>query len=132
MGKIVRASTPYGVAVCLVLLAFLLRYTAYDDLDNRFPFAFFMPAILLAAWYGGMGPGLFAVATGVLLGDYFFLPPHRSFGPLTHTEKLAISMFALTAVLGVVLFEHLHTKIRELKRRLDGTEDLHQLTTKMQ
>ena len=38
------------------------------------PFGFFLPATMVAAWYGGFGPGLLAAFLGLLRGDYFFLP----------------------------------------------------------
>jgi hypothetical protein len=32
-------------------------------------------AVLVAAWYGGLGPGLLAIAFSTLAAVYFFLPP---------------------------------------------------------
>lgn len=108
----------YAVAAGAVLVAFALRYGIYGTLDNRLPFAFFTPATLVAAWYGGLGPGLFAVLAGLLLGDYFFLPPHQSEVPLGEPERTAIGTFAMTNALIVVLFAHLHSRLRELEDRL--------------
>src|SRR5256885_16806791 len=39
----------------------------------------FLCAIILAAWIGGVRPGLAATALSVLAFDYFFLPPTSSF-----------------------------------------------------
>src|SRR5882762_4060079 len=39
----------------------------------------FLCAIIFAAWFGGVGPGLVATALSVLAFDYFFLPPTYSF-----------------------------------------------------
>ncbi|MBX9812255.1 MAG: DUF4118 domain-containing protein [Burkholderiales bacterium] len=66
-----RRVNGYVAAVALVAIAFGLRYGLYGGLDNHLPFGFFLPAAMLAAWYGGMGPGMLAAASGLLLGDFF-------------------------------------------------------------
>lgn len=117
----------YAVAVCLVATAFFLRYGLYGTLDNRLPFAFFTPATLIAAWYGGLGPGLLAALSGLLLGDYFFLPQHEAGGPLEEAERTVIGTYAMTNTLIVVLFAHLHSRLRdredELRKLKGGQED---------
>ncbi len=117
----------YGVAVVGVAVAFLLRWAIYGSLDNRLPFAFFLPATMIAAWYGGLGPGLLAAGMGLLLGDYFFLPPHVAWGPMGEAERTAIAIYALTSTLSVVLFDNLHVRIRrlecELRERDAGSAD---------
>lgn len=105
----------YGVAVGAVLIAFFLRLVLFGELDNRLPFAFFLPAAIVAAWYGGLGPGLLAAAAGLLLGDYFFLPPHHALGPLGAAERTSIVVFAGTSTLAVVLIGNLHARIRSLE-----------------
>lgn len=108
----------YAVAAGAVLVAFALRYGIYGALDNRIPFAFFTPATLIAAWYGGLGPGLLAALAGLLLGDYFFLTPHRSEVPVGEPERTAIGTYAMTNALIVVLFANLHIRLRQLEDRL--------------
>src|SRR5476649_283426 len=63
----------YGVAVLAVLAAFVIRYMIYGDFQNRLVFTFFVPAAVVAVWYGGLGPGIVATILGLLLGDYFFM-----------------------------------------------------------
>ena len=108
----------YGVAVGVVVIAFLLRWALFGYLDNRLPFAFFLPAAMIAAWYGGMGPGLLAAGAGLLLGDFFFLPPHNALGPLGDAERTVITVYAITSTLAVMLMESLQVKIRRLERAL--------------
>src|SRR5687768_3398704 len=104
----------YTVAVVLIGVAFSLRYTLYGTLDNRLPFSFFIPATIIAAWYGGLGPGMLAAVGGLILGDYFFLPPHRADGPMMgEAERTAIGMYAMIVTLVVVLFWHLHSQLRD-------------------
>ncbi len=113
----------YAVAVSAVALAFVLRYSIYGTLDHRLPFSFFTTATLIAAWYGGLGPGMLAALAGLLLGDYFFLPPHQSGSPLGEAERTAIGSYALTSTLIVVLFWNLHSRLRDLDGRLGRSKD---------
>jgi two-component system sensor histidine kinase/response regulator len=121
-----RKSTPlqrYAVAIGAVMLAFALRYGIYGTLDHRLPFSFFTTATLVAAWYGGLGPGMLAAMAGLLLGDYFFLPKHESGTPMGEAERTAIGSYALTSTLIVVLFWNLHSRLRELEDRLGKAKD---------
>ncbi len=108
----------YVVAVVAVAAAFLLRYTIYGTLDHRLPFAFFIPATLIAAWYGGLGPGFLAAVAGLLLGDFFFLPPHEAGAAMSEAARTAIGVYAMTSTLIVVLFWNLHTRLRDCEDRL--------------
>ena len=108
----------YAVALVAVGVAFALRYGLYGTLENRIPFAFFTLATLISAWYGGLGPGMLAAVGGLLLADYFFLPPHSPEGGLGETERTSIGIYAMTNTLVVVLFWHLHTKLRETEDQL--------------
>src|SRR5262245_46889405 len=109
----------YAVAIAAILGAFAVRYGLHGTLENRIPFAFFTLATLIAAWYGGLGPGLLAAVGGLTLTDYFFLPPHSPEGGLGETERTAIGIYALTNTLIVVLFWHMHTRLRDLEDRVD-------------
>jgi K+-sensing histidine kinase KdpD len=114
----------YAVAVVAVSAAFGLRYGIYGTLDHRIPFAFFTVSTLVAAWYGGLGPGMLAALAGLLLGDYFFLPPHQpDGGTFGEAERTAIGIYAMTNGLVVVLFWRLHSRLRELEDRLAKSRD---------
>ena len=108
----------YAVAVGAVMLAFALRYGIYGTLDNRLPFSFFTTATLIAAWYGGLGPGMLAAIAGLLIGDYFFLPKHEAGTPMSEPVRTAIGTYALTNTLIVVLFWNLHARLRDLEDKL--------------
>ena len=109
----------YGVAVGMVILAFVLRYWLFGTQDHRFPFIFFVPAALVATWYGGMAPGLLATAAGLMLGDYFFLSDHEALGPVREIERISIGVYAVTTMLCVMLLEDLHNRIRRLEHALE-------------
>ena len=106
----------YGVAVLLALAAFAVRYGIHGELASRLPFGFFTPAAMLAAWYGGVGPGFVAYVIGLILGDLFFLPSHDAFGTVGSTDSVALGVYTLTTATGIGLIEHLHITIRRMQR----------------
>ncbi len=113
------AAQRYGVAVLAVTVAFALRYAVYGDLQNRIVFTFFVPAALVAAWYGGLGPGILATVLGLLLGDFFFLPPRLALWPLDTAGIRGITVFTVTTSVCVALCENLHRYIRRLEHALE-------------
>jgi PAS domain S-box-containing protein len=64
---------PYGIAVLATGLALLLRGALWPVLGNAFPFVTFLPAIMVASYYGGLRAGLATTVLSALAGDYFLL-----------------------------------------------------------
>ena len=52
----------YGIAVASVLLALALTLHVQPLFDST-SFSLFFAAVMVSAWYGGLGPGLVATAT---------------------------------------------------------------------
>jgi K+-sensing histidine kinase KdpD len=119
----------YGAAVLAVLAAFALRYLIYDGPPNRLVFTFFVPAAIVAVWYGGLGPGILATVLGLLLGDYFFMMSRKALWPLGNRESMAVGVYALTTLVCVILCERLHRRIRQFERALD--DERHQRQAKL-
>jgi PAS domain S-box-containing protein len=67
-----NAAMRYGAAVVAVLLATLGRAMIYPWLGGQVPFGIFIPAVLIAALYGGTGPGLLATALSIPAAYFFF------------------------------------------------------------
>jgi len=44
-------------------------------LGFQLPFLTLYPAVVIAAWAGGLGPALLATGLGVASAVYFFMPP---------------------------------------------------------
>jgi Domain of unknown function (DUF4118) len=59
----------YGVAVLAVGTAFLVKLLLDPLIVQETPFLLVFAAILISAWYGGLGPGLLATFTGGLAAD---------------------------------------------------------------
>ncbi len=90
----------YATAAAFVGLAGLARWLLAPMLSDRQVFATFYVSAVAAAWWGGLGPSLFAVVLGYLVADWFFVPPQHSFSEpnLTNTGMyflvgLAIAFF---------------------------------------
>jgi PAS domain S-box-containing protein len=65
----------YAVALLAFAAAVALRRVLDPWLGSNVPYLAFFPAVLVAAWYGGFGPGALATALGTLAAMYFYLPP---------------------------------------------------------
>jgi two-component system, LuxR family, sensor kinase FixL len=91
----------YGVAVAVIAAALGLRLLLRPWLGSSVPYLQFFPAILLAAWYGGFGPG--ALATG-LIAMYLFLPP-AGLAVSGAGDLLSLSLFLATG-LGIAWINH--------------------------
>jgi two-component system sensor kinase FixL len=61
----------YGIAPASVAIALAVRALLGPVLEDQAPYLFFVPAVLVAAGLGGLGPGLVATALALLLGFFF-------------------------------------------------------------
>lgn len=59
----------YAVAALCVALAAVVRGLLADVLSDRKPFPTLYVAVTVAAWFGGLGPTLFAMALGYVIAD---------------------------------------------------------------
>ena len=67
----------YGIAVLSVAAALnISRWPALHLRDA--PVSLFLCAVILSAWFGGVGPGLLATTLSALAFYYYFLPPMYS------------------------------------------------------
>jgi signal transduction histidine kinase len=83
----------YGVAAGIIVSA--LVYAAIDHLlvDGGSPFLAFTPAVMIAAWFGGLGPGLFATVLGGMIGNYFWGPPLHTLAIVAPHELIHTVVF---------------------------------------
>jgi PAS domain S-box-containing protein len=89
----------YLAALAVVALAALLRMALEPLWGNQIPFIFFYPAIMLAAWVGGLGPGLAATVVSATLADYLWIEPARSLRIESATDALALATFVVNGSL---------------------------------
>ena len=92
------AAARYGVAVVSVLVFVAIKLLLAETPIPQSPFLLLSAAVMVAAWFGGLGPGLLATALATAAGDYFFWSPFGSFtGP--GLNALPLALFALQGVL---------------------------------
>jgi PAS domain S-box-containing protein len=99
-----RASR-YAVSLFLVVAVLLLRLALQPWLGLSVPFLPFFPAVILASWLGGRGPGLLAVALTAAISDFLFLRPIYSFAIDETADRLSLPLFVVVGVSIVWLFE---------------------------
>ncbi len=69
----------YAIAIVSTIATVVLRHSLGEWGRHASPFLFVTPAVMISAWYGGLGPGLLATFTGVVIADLFLLPPYGAF-----------------------------------------------------
>jgi PAS domain S-box-containing protein len=119
----------YAVAILLVAASLFCRLSLQPWLGVKVPYLQFFPAIMLAAWFGGFGPGLVATALSAMLAVYFFVPPVGSLGIADPTDVVSLVLFIVTAA-GISWFNHrLRSAEGALRRSADHgsaqAEELH-------
>jgi len=89
----------YLVAVAAVLVALAITYPSAAYLE-RVIFVLFWPAVIGAAWFGGIGPAFLASALSVLAVDYFLIGTPGQITPATPEDliPLGVFLFASAAV----------------------------------
>lgn len=85
----------YLLSVLLILVALLLRLLAAPILGASAPLLPFLIPIILASWYGGLGPGIIATILGATLATYFFIEPAGFVGLISVSEGIAITLFLI-------------------------------------
>lgn len=126
-------SGAYAAALAAVLLAFATRYAIHDFLPNTAVSLVFIPAVLLAAYLGGLWPALFATAAA-LPPIYYFLSISN---PTWLSAGANLALFMLVggtiAVLGGILrrsrgqqsrtLDELRSREAHLRSILDAVPD---------
>jgi signal transduction histidine kinase len=106
----------YGFAIAvscvsLVMTHYSQRVTHNDDFDIC------QAAVVLSAWYGGFGPGIFAATLSVLALDFFFIPP-------LYTLNLGFEDFIRLVIFGAVaiLTTWLSSQLKKAKSALERSQ----------
>ncbi len=111
----------YGVATLAVAIATMLRLPLRPLLGDAMPFFLFTPAVLIAAFNGGIKPGLFAVALSALAGDFFFQAPIYSLTPQNSKALLTTFLFVLNSAMIAALGAGLHRAWRQAELHASET-----------
>jgi len=93
--RVALVALKYGIAAVAVTLALLITQSLQPTV---FPTPLFFAAIVVSTWFGGIGPGIFAVIFATLLLDYYFVSATRTFS-VHPAALLYLAQFSLPALL---------------------------------
>jgi signal transduction histidine kinase len=125
----IRQKSPvltFGVAVISFLAALTLRLLGWPVFGNEAPFLFFIAAVALASWYGGLAPGILATILGAIAAAILFLPPINAQGTIEGAHILHNCVYMTIGVFISVLMKKLQDALesssrseRELESRVE-------------
>ena len=109
----------YGAAAAFVLAALLLRLLVNSWLGPTVPYLSFFPAILLASWFGGVGPGVFAAVMSAVCADVWFLLPVGIWKIPSAFDLRSLGLFLLIGI-GIAYLSGVTKKAEAAHRRTAG------------
>src|SRR5262245_38879317 len=87
----------YGVAVLAVLLAGVSRWGLTPAVGDRFQFLTFYFALVLTAWFGGLGPSIVALVLSLIVLPWVLSAPGASIG-WNSADLLGFQLFGVTGL----------------------------------
>ena len=103
----------YGVAVLVVGVALGIKLLLDPVIPQEVPFLLLFGAVVVSAWYGGLGPGLLTMVLAGVATDYLFLRPQDPFAP----GAIPLLVFFVEGTLVCLLTEALRTARRRSETR---------------
>ena len=98
----------YGGALAAVGGALAAQVLVRPFVEYETPFLLFSGAVMVAAFFGGLGPGLFATLLSTAVSDYFFIPPLGTFFFEHVSDDFGLAVFALEGALISALAAAMH------------------------
>jgi signal transduction histidine kinase len=134
--RVLSAIVRYTAAVVAVGIVLVIKLLLIPVAGQDAPFLLFFVAVMVAAWSGGLGPGLLATALATFCNFYFFMQPFEQFAlsrpdqppqlGLFCVEGLCISLICAKLKLAVRRAEENAKEARELEARLLEVSDAEQ------
>ena len=113
----------YGVAVLAVGVALVLQLLLvpwFGAGPDAAPFIMFFAAVIAAAWFGGLGPGLVVTVLSALTSNYFFLSPQQSLEIVSFGQGLRLAVFSIEGALISWLLGMTHSARRRAEEAQRG------------
>lgn len=120
--------TRYVVAILISTTCFILSMILNHLLD-RSMFQLALVAVVLSAWYGGLGPGLLSAFLEGIGTAYFILTPQYSIAVSSQADFLQLSVFVLISVMMSLLSEARQQAEASLQKR---TVELHEANQQLE
>ncbi len=98
----------YGIAVGATVASLLMRWPLWPVLGNAVPTMTFFPAVMIAAYFGGLWPGIVATVLSAAASNYFVTRqiPFVHFSDVN--DLAALILFVLVGTIISALCESLH------------------------
>src|SRR4051812_9318130 len=93
-----RVLAAYGLAAVAVAGVLVIKLAMAPWVEHDTPFLLFTAAVLVAAWFGGLGPGLFAAVLATIASAFFFMPPYLDLRVEHPAERVRLVLFVVEAV----------------------------------
>ncbi|WP_017651466.1 PAS domain S-box protein [Fortiea contorta] len=113
---------PYGVAIFSVALALGLTLILLPWLYPTTTPLFLM-AVMVSAWYGGLGTGFLATVLSTLVINYFFIEPYYSLQAPNFEVVLRLSTFAIAAALISSLNQSRRSALQKTEAALQSLQE---------
>jgi signal transduction histidine kinase len=120
-GRTLHPIVRYSGAILAVMVAAALTRILSNFGDAGISPLFFA-AVLISAWFGGLGPGLCATALSGLATAYFFIP-HANSLVAARDVVLRVMVFTVVAVLASSLNEATKRASEAFRRARDAAEE---------
>jgi len=91
------AARRFGVSVLAVAAMSAIRLSLTPVLGHSSPYLLFTPAVMVAAWYGGLWPGILAISLSTAVGTRFLRPSVGGF-PIEDWDRLSLFVVVGMAV----------------------------------
>ena len=113
----------YVIALVAFVVSFFLREALDPWLYSDRGFILFLAAIMLTAYFAGLGPAIVAALLSGVAAWYFFMPPFWSFR-LDLDGAVGLAMFVLGSSVGITLVHWLRVTIARVEAERARAEAL--------
>jgi PAS domain S-box-containing protein len=94
----------YAAPFVIIFTSLVIRFAFQRWLGVSVPYLHFFPAVMIAAWFGGLGPGIATTLLAAAAALYFSLRP-QSFITLGRADVITLPAFVVIGVVISWLFE---------------------------
>ncbi len=106
----------YGIAILAVTLISLSKLQFFNNqLNSTTTFLPLLGAVLISAWFGGLGPAILATFMSAVIADYYFLPPAKNWWEI---NKLVLVLIFILEGLTISFLSRFRSQAEEVRSRL--------------
>ncbi len=113
-----ETSGRYVASAGSVAAGLVIRLALSPVLGSTVPYITFFPAVMVAAWFGGLKPGILATVACLFAAFYFVIPPIHRFLPFTVEDAIGAILFAGVSAFILTLSEALRRSRAVTEQRL--------------